>query len=198
MYYFFQMFKSYILYKPLCLKFGFKSIIYKPIKITEKTLEIGEKVYIYKNCRIEGLTKYMNVKFDPLIIINDKVSIQQNLHLTCAKQIEIGKNTAIANNVTITDIIHPYEDIGIAPEFQMIEFDEVKIGANCKVYNNVVILPGVKLGKHNIVAANSVVKKGKYADYSVIAGAPARIVKRFCITDNIWKKTKPNGDFHEE
>jgi acetyltransferase-like isoleucine patch superfamily enzyme len=37
-------------------------------------------------------------------VLFDNVSIQQNIHLTCAAYIHIGKNTTIAANVTITDI----------------------------------------------------------------------------------------------
>ena len=40
------------------------------------------------------------------------------------------------------------------------------------------ILAGTTIGKNSVVGANSVVK-GHYDDYCVIAGNPARVVKRF-------------------
>ena len=44
---------------------------------------------------------------------------------------------------------------------------------------NSVILPGVTLGNHTIVGAGSVVTKSFDEGYCIIAGNPARIVKRF-------------------
>ena len=66
--------------------------------------------------------------------------------------------------------------------------DEVFIGSNCKIYNNVVILPGTKLGNHCIVGANSVVRKAEYPDYSIIVGNPAKIVKKYNFISSKWEK----------
>ena len=103
----------YIYYQCRFQKLGRNAFIYKPLKMTPKYIVVGDNVKIYKNCRIEGVSLYNNKIFTPTIVFEDGVSIQQNLHLTCAKYISIGKNTAIASNVTITDIHHPYDDINI-------------------------------------------------------------------------------------
>lgn len=155
---------------------------------------MGDRIAIWNHARIEGISEYEGVKFSPAIIINDGVTIQQNLHLTCAKKVEIGKNTAIAANVTITDINHGYERIDMPPERQPIEVTDVSIGDDCKIYNNVVILPGSKLGKHNIVGANSIVR-GTFPEYCVIAGTPAKIIKRYNPETSVWEKTDAKGNF---
>ncbi|HZY39329.1 MAG TPA: hypothetical protein VFE53_21885 [Mucilaginibacter sp.] len=136
---------------------------------------------------MEGIYQHEGIKFDPVIQIGDNVSIEQNLHLTCANKITIGNNTAIASNVTITDINHPYANINLPPEKQPIQVSEVFIGEACKIYNNAVILPGTTLGKHNIVGANSVVS-GVFPDFCVIAGAPAKIIKRYNPETENWEK----------
>ena len=71
------------------------------------TLEEG--VYIFKNGRIECVTEYAGETFEPELSIGDHTSIQQNVHITCAKKVSIGKWCAITHNVTITDIDHTYE-----------------------------------------------------------------------------------------
>jgi acetyltransferase-like isoleucine patch superfamily enzyme len=167
----------------------------RPIYIGFKFIEIGNNVFIRNNARIEGVSNYQGVTFNPLIIINDNVNIEQNLHLTCGNKIIIGKNTAIAANVTITDIHHPYTDIHQPPAKQQLEVKEVIIGSDCKIYNNAVILPGANIGKHTTIGANSVVKGIKYPDYCVIAGIPAVILKRYCDKSNMWKRTTPEGEF---
>lgn len=182
-------------YRLLLHSLGEKSIIGRPLFLTPEFVSIGSYVYIWPNCRIEGISQYQNDNFNPLILINDKVTIQQNLHLTCAKEIVIGKATAIASNVTITDIDHGYIDIFTPPEEQKIVVTKVKIGENCKIYNNVVILPGVNLGRHTIVGANSVVKKGNYPDFCVMAGIPAKVIKRYDCETQTWRKTDEFGNF---
>ena len=183
------------LYRLFFKKFGSGSKLDKPLFITPNSIEIGKKVHIGKNCRIEGVKWYANVNFNPNIIIEDNVGIEQNLHLTCANSIIIKKNTAIANNVTITDIDHTYTNIDLPIEQQPLTIDKVVIAEDSKIYSGAVILMGAQIGKHTVVAANAVVKKGQYPDYVVLAGIPAIIVKRFCFENSEWQKTDSKGNF---
>ena len=166
---------------------GKLSYIHRPLKITRKLIFCGSKVNIAKNCRIEGIKTHNNIVFDPQIIFSDNVSIEQNLHLTCANKIFIGQHTAIAANVTITDIHHSYEDIDLPIELQNIIVSDIYIGPDSKIYNNVVILPGVHIGKHVTIGANSVVR-GNIPDYSVAVGSPAKLIKKFNFETNQWEK----------
>ena len=136
---------------------GLGTRFFSTIKITPKYISCGCRVIVWKHGRIEGINQYNNQFFNPLIVLNDRVTIQQNVHITCASSIIIGQNTAIAANVTITDIHHPYEDITIPIERQNTRTNAVTIGENCKIYNNAVILPGTKIGNHTTIGANSVV-----------------------------------------
>ena len=68
------------------------------------------------------------------------------------------------HDINNPDIILPYEDIIIG--------DYVWIGAN------VVILPGVILGNHMTVAAGAVVTKSFPEGHIVLAGIPAKILKK--------------------
>jgi acetyltransferase-like isoleucine patch superfamily enzyme len=184
-------------YKNILKECGSGCCISSPLYYTPDCIILKNNVYIYKNCRIEGVKQYSNKKYQPIIIINNNVSIQQNLHLTCATKIEIGSNTAIAVNVTITDIHHTYSDISKPIEAQIIQTNPVIIGEDCKIYNNVVILPGTTIGKHCTVGANSVVR-GIFPNYSVIIGSPARIIKRYSFEQNAWLKTDAAGNFIQQ
>ncbi|WP_421945870.1 acyltransferase [Pedobacter sp.] len=173
---------------------GRKSFVKKALIITPSCISVGNNVYIQPNSRIEGVFSYEGVSFLPEISIDDCCTIQQNLHLTCGRKIYIGKNTAIAANVTITDINHPYENIDLPVERQPLTTNPVYIGDDCKIYNNVVILPGTYIGKHCVIGANSVVS-GDFSDFAVIVGAPAKIIKRYCLETNQWKRTDQTGKF---
>lgn len=185
-----------LVYRPTMSSLGSNVFIGKPLRFTSRFISIGDNVYIWPNSRIEGVDYYEGDYFAPYIRFDDNSTVQQNLHLTCAKNIYIGKNVAIGANVTITDINHPYDDVDVPIEKQPIQFSPVYIGDGSKIYNNAVILPGTKLGKHCVVGANSVAG-GTFPDFSVIVGAPARIVKRYCLQSGTWKKTSPSGDFVE-
>jgi len=174
---------------------GKNSFIKKPCMINNKNcIYIGKNVFIRNNARIEAVVEYEGLVYNPKIKINDYVSIEQNLHLTCAEEIEIGKNTAIAANVTITDIHHSYDDINIPIERQKLKVVPIKIGEDCKIYNNAVILQGISIGKHVTVAANSVVTKN-IPDYCVAVGIPAKIVKRYNFDTKQWERTNSQGEF---
>lgn len=187
-------FLTLIIYKPFLKKSGKRFILIAPIWITSKYLVVGDNVVIRNGARIEGVDSYAGMSYNPIISIGNEVKIQQNLHLTCAEAIEIGDDTAIAANVSITDIDHNYTDIAIAPERQSLNVLKVTISKNCKIYNNAVILPGTIMGQHCIVGANSVVK-GTFPAFCVIAGAPAKIIKRYNSNTLAWERTDSQGNF---
>lgn len=182
----------YLWRKPKFKSYYFSDTILRPIKITPQFIELGERVIIWYHARIQGVKKYNGTIYQPRIILHNGVSIQQNIHLTCANLVEVGDNTAIAANVTITDIHHPYTDIEIPIERQDLVVKSVVIGKDCKIYNNVVILPGTIIGNHVTIGANSVVS-GVFPDNCVVIGAPAYIIKRYDNETGKWRKTDKKG-----
>ncbi len=178
-------FLRYPLYKLLFGHYCFNDDVESFKHITKKYVYLGEKVYIGYNARIQGVSRFNNVCFNPKIEFGRGASVQQNGHITCANNIRIGENTAIGAGVTITDIHHPYDDVNLPIEHQDIIVQSVIIGDECKIYNNAVILPGVTIGKHCTIGANSVVNKD-IPDYSVAVGCPVRIIKHFDFDLKQW------------
>jgi acetyltransferase-like isoleucine patch superfamily enzyme len=166
-------------------RFPFGCIVINPIKFSSKHIRLGRRVVIANAGRLEAVTRYNKTIYTPMILIGENVTIEQNLHLTCANRIVIGNNTAIAANVTITDIEHPYTDVNIPIERHDLVVKEVVIGEDSKIYNNAVILPGVHIGKHCVIGANSVVARD-IPDFSVAVGAPSRVVKQYDRVLETW------------
>ncbi len=54
--------------------------------------------------------------------------------------------------------------------------EPIEIGDNCWISASAVILPGVKLDNHVVVAAGAVVAKS-FSDICLIRGVPARVIK---------------------
>jgi acetyltransferase-like isoleucine patch superfamily enzyme len=189
MYFKFWWFLRAIIYKPFFGKLIFPSYIGKPISLMNvKNIFIHKHVRIYPNIRLETYTN--NGK----IIIEEDVSIGQNVHITSVGNLIIGKSSTILANVFITNIDHDYREIGVHILKQEYIFGETRIGENCFIGIGACIQAGTILGKQCIVGANSVVR-GVYEDYSVIVGIPARVIKRFDINEKKWRKTNTDGSF---
>lgn len=152
-----------------------------------KCIEIGERCVFGNNLRLEAVSDWCGEKFSPLISFGDGVMINQNFHCTCASSIRIGAGTAVTANCGIFDIIHPYDDINVNPALAQIRTKPIRIGSDCLIGMNSVILPGTELGNHCVVGANSTVS-GIFPDYCVIAGSPAKIIKQYNLELNKWIK----------
>jgi acetyltransferase-like isoleucine patch superfamily enzyme len=175
--------------------FGWNSRIITPTVCIKgkRYIIIGKHTTICKHARIEAVYQYGKCNFIPQLVIGSNVLINQNFHCTCANYIKIGDGTSITANCGIFDIIHPYENINKNPRETSIETKKVVIGQNCLIGMNSVILPGTFLGNHCIVGANSTVS-GFYPDYCVLAGSPAKIIKKFNFDSNKWEKYATNQE----
>lgn len=122
--------------------------------------------------------------YDPVFEIGDGSYIGNHAHFACVKSLYIGKNVLIADKVYIADNTHEYKDVSNPIIKQAVSFrNRVEIGDGAWIGENVCII-GSKIGKNSVVAANSVVTKD-IPDYCVVAGSPARILKKY---DDVSKK----------
>lgn len=62
-----------------------------------------------------------------------------------------------------------------------------EIGENCFIGFGAAIQAGTVLGKQCIVGTNAVVR-GEFPDYSVIVGAPAKVVKQYNKETGEWER----------
>lgn len=113
----------------------------------------------------------------PVIVIGARCSIGRGTSIVGLRRIEIGDDVAIGPNVYITDHNHSYEDVTVPIVGQWPAEDPVRIGSGSWLGTGVIVLPGSDIGCHVTVAAGSVVR-GVVPDRSVVAGAPARVVRR--------------------
>ena len=164
----------------------------------------GEGSVIYRSVRLDlppfnlfSLGKYSVVEdFSCLnnavgdLIIGDYTWI--GLGNTIIGPATIGHHVNLAQNVTVTGLNHNYQDADKRIDEQGVSTRPVTIEDDVWVGANAVILPGVTLGKHSVVAAGSVVSRS-VPPYSVCAGSPAKVIKQFNPQSKIWEKISPNG-----
>jgi acetyltransferase-like isoleucine patch superfamily enzyme len=87
--------------------------------------------------------------------------------------------------VYITDQNHGYEDITIPISKQSQPERAVVIGDGSWLGHGSVVLPGVTIGRHVVIGANSVVTKD-VPDFSVAVGVPAKVIRRFDESRQEW------------
>jgi len=97
--------------------------------------------------------------------------INRNARIHCFKEISIGNDVAISENVTIWDT-DAHQIIG--KEDQMTQ--PVTIGNHVWIGNNVTILKGVTIGDGAVIAAGSLVNKDVPAG-CLAGGLPAKVIK---------------------
>jgi acetyltransferase-like isoleucine patch superfamily enzyme len=168
--------KSITVYQLLFKNISSSAIIIRPLHITHEYVSIGNKVKIWHDARIEGVEEYLGKSFAPEIILEDGVEIQQRVHITAASKLIIGSNTSILPDVLITDIDHSFEESDKPKGEQSISSKPTFIGSNCSIGAGTKILAGTNLGAGCVVGANSVVR-GAFPPRSVIAGAPAKLIR---------------------
>ena len=120
-----------------------------------------------------------------VIEIGDNVGIS-GATIYARKGIRIGDNTCIGGNCKILDNdFHPIEaearnrllQAADGGDSDLVPAREIRIGKNCFIGCNTIILKGTVLGDGCVVGAGAVVS-GKFEEYCVIAGNPARVIKR--------------------
>lgn len=161
--------------------FGRDSYLHRPFNWHDlHNVSIGNKVSIGSGTTLTSwkLTPNHN---GGQIIIDDYVSIGEDAHITATTLIHIGKNVLTGKKVLITDNAHgesSAELLDIAPiKRPLYSKGPVYIEDNVWIGEKASIMPGVRIGKGSIIAANSVVTKD-IPSYCVAAGIPAKVIKQ--------------------
>lgn len=144
-------------------------------------MEIGDACYLGSGAWVECIDNYRGIQsFTPKLSIGKNFSMQKNCHIGCIERIEIGDNVLLGSKIYITDHFHgeiTKEALNLPPIERPLSSKPIKIGNNVWVGDNVCIMPGVTLGNNVIVGANAVVTHS-FPDNTVIAGVPARIIRK--------------------
>lgn len=109
------------------------------------------------------------------VIIGDHTRI--GLHNTIIGPVTIGSHVNLAQGITITALNHNFDDSEKCIDQQGISTKEVVLEDDIWVGANAVILPGVTIGTHAVVAAGAIVTKD-VPPHSLVAGVPAKVIRQ--------------------
>jgi len=194
-YYFF---KIYYLFKYIChriftpfYKIGWPVVFCRGAEINNaRYIQLGGGVYLGKNSLIE-IDYFHHLEYGshkPKIKIGNNVSIGAGTLINAVSDIQLEDDVIIASNCHIADNSHRFDKVDTSIRYQGLnKVNPIKIKKGTWLGWNVVVCPGVTIGKNSVIGANSVVTKD-IPDYCVAVGAPAKVIKKYDFESGKWLK----------
>ena len=161
--------------------FGNRSLImWKPTTVfNEQYISIGDDTLIGPGVALSaGMVPGQECISKVVVSIGDRCLIGRGSGIVGHFSIEIGNDVWTGHHVYITDQNHGYEDVTRPISQQSQPERPVVIGDGSWLGHGAVVLPGVTIGKHVVIGANSVVTKD-IPDFSVAVGSPARLIRQY-------------------
>jgi len=155
-----------------CFKSIGENVIFEPgvLVFHPENISISNNVYIGHNSILKGY--HQNELF-----IDKDVWIGQCCFIHSAGGVTIGRGAGLGPLVKIFTSVHKEVNPSEPVIFQDLVMKEVIVGCGCDIGVGAILLPGVKIGDGAIVGAGSVITHD-VPDYHVVAGNPARILRK--------------------
>lgn len=153
-----------------------------------KRIFLGDRVFVGQYSYLDGGTSFLRLgddvhlaRFCTLragergISVHRGASINIRCFLDGNGGVEIGADTLLSPGVQVISGNHVFDDPNVRIRFQGTTYGKVSIGEDCWLGTNVVVVPGVTVGRGSVVGAGAVVTKD-IPEFSVALGVPAKVV----------------------
>jgi len=139
--------------------------------IGRRNIHLADRVALYGN-------SYLNAaRSEGYIRIGENTHVDQFCVLYGQGGLSIGAKCAIASGVTIYSQTNTYEVDPLADIIdQPVVYKPVSIGNDVWICSRAVILPGISVGDHAVIAAGAIVKED-VSPWTVVAGSPAKPIR---------------------
>lgn len=154
--------------------------------IGKEHIRVGKDSFFGEGCELIAMDTHFSQQLDSHLDIGNHVRITARGRITCAGHITIKDDVLMAPDVFITDHNHGMDPTlpgGYSPQPLIIK--DVVIEEGAWLGQRVCVLPGVTIGAHSIIGANSVVTHD-IPPCCIAAGAPARVIKRWNDETKQW------------
>lgn len=161
--------------------FGERSLImWRPTTIfNERYIRIGSDTLIGPGVALSaGMVAGQECITNPVVSIGDRCLIGKGSGIVGHFSVTIGDDVWTGHHVYITDQNHGYEDLSLPISRQSQPERAVSIGTGSWLGHGTIVLPGVTIGEHVVIGANSVVTRD-IPSRSVAVGSPARVIRRY-------------------
>lgn len=170
-------------------KIGINSYVPFPHNVIgAKHIYIGDRLNIGKYSYLHAIESYGDQFFQPKILLGNDVYIGPKCYIAGVSLIHIQDGCVLSEEVYISDVAHGLDPKGgLIMKQPLISKGPVLIGKGCFIGLRAAIMPGVELGSHCVVATGAVVTRS-FPDYCMLAGNPARLVKKYDPESGHWIK----------
>jgi acetyltransferase-like isoleucine patch superfamily enzyme len=157
-------------------RFGPRSHIALPVTLHRADrIAVGARVYFGPGCWLQALADEGDR--DARVVIGDGCSFAGYDVVSAVKSVVIEPGVLLARNVYISDHVHEFGDAGRPIQEQGVaKVMPVVIEQGAWLGQNVVVCPGVRIGRGAVIGAGSVVNQN-VPPRTLAVGAPARVVK---------------------
>ncbi len=161
--------------------------------VNPQFISLGDNVSIDDHCALiarseRGITlaEGVNLKYGVYLDTENKtgyldIGARVYLGTGCClhghQGVEIGDDTLLAQNITITPFSHKFEDPSIPIIKQGGHSRKITIGRDCYLGKCVCVLWSADIGDGSVIGSGSVVVK-PIPPYSVAVGVPARVIRQ--------------------
>lgn len=154
---------------PLYQHRGRGSVIYSSVRMDTPPYR---RFSIGRRSVVESFSCINNAVGD--VVIGDYTRI--GLHSTVIGPVTIGNHVNLAQGITISALNHNFADPSLPIDAQGVSTSQIVIEDDVWIGANAVVLPGVRIGRHSVVAAGAVVTRDVPSG-SLVAGVPATVRK---------------------
>lgn len=114
------------------------------------SIQIGDNVQVRRFCSLYAAPSAR-------IEIGSGVFLNNHCTIFCRDHVIIGDHTLLGEGVRIYDHNHRFRVPNVPIGYQGYLARPIRIGSNCWLGSNTVILPGVTIGDHSVVAASCLI-----------------------------------------
>ena len=178
-----------ILYRAVLGSIGSSCLIEEDVRLhVPRRIFLGNRVFLGQYSYLDGQTSFLRVgddahvaRFCTLragdrgITIHDAAGINTRCYIDGNGEAEIGSNALLSPGVQVISGNHVFEDPDVPIRDQGTAYGKVVIGEDCWLGTNVIVLPGVTIGRGSVIGAGAVVTTDIPA-FSIALGMPARVV----------------------
>lgn len=155
-------------------------IAYNVVLANPRYVSIGNNSTIGDRTVISTCDRHGDERFKPEIVIGNNTCIGAECHITAINKIVFGNGVLLGKKITVTDNSHgacTADELDIAPsKRRLVSKGPVIIEDNVWIGDKATILPGVRIGRGAIIAANAVITTD-VPEGCIAGGIPAKIIK---------------------
>jgi lipopolysaccharide O-acetyltransferase len=159
-------------------------------------IKFGNDISIFRDLWLEAVTEYCGNEFIPIIEIGNRVGFSRGVHISAINKIIIGNDVLFGSHVFISDHNHgaysgDEQSYPHTPPSKrsLISRGAVIIEDNVWFGDNVNVVGPLRVGYGAVIAANSVLRKD-VPPLTIVAGAPAQVVKVYNEITEKWESKK--------